>query len=402
MRISTNILYSTGVSRITDLQSSLSRTQEQIATGRRIVTPSDDPVGAAQVLLTNQAKSANEQFALNRRDARNLLATEEAALHSVGGLLQDAKTLIVQAGNAALDDTQRKFLATELEGIFDQLMGLANSQDGTGNYIFGGYQSTQQPFAKSATGATYSGDQGERKLQVAASRQLSVSDSGAGIFEMNKTGNGRFLVTPGTNSGSAIASPGTVINAAALTGNNYTVTFTVAAGVTSYDVVNTTTGTTLSSGNAYTAGQAISFDGMQFEVSGAPADGDQFTLGPSKNQSVFTTFRDLIDLLNTPAGDAAARAALTNGLQAANGNISNALDNVLTVRAGVGIRMKEIDTLDQQGTDLDIQYEKEIEQLQGLDYVKAITDLTKQKIMLDAAQQSFIKTSGLSLFDYLR
>jgi flagellar hook-associated protein 3 FlgL len=404
MRISTNLMFTSGASRIMDLQAGVARTQEQISSGKRILTPADDPVAAAQALMTGQAKAANEQLALNRRDARHLLSTEESALGKVAGLLQDAKTKIIEAGNAALDDSQRKYIATELSGIFDQMLGLANSTDGTGNYIFAGYQSGQQPFSKSAAGASYAGDQGQRMLQVGAARQMAVSDSGTAVFELNKNGNGAFVTAAaGGNSGSAQISIGTVSNPSALTRNDYTLSFSVVGGVTTYSVVNTTTGTTLSTNNPYTSGEAIKLDGMQFEVSGNPADGDSFTVEPNDtpNQNIFTTLKDLIAVLNTPTSSPADRAALTRGLGYANGNITNALDNVLSVQASVGIRLKELDSLDDHGDSLDIQYQKELQDLQGLDYVKAITDLSQQKMMLDAAQQAFVKTSGLSLFNYL-
>lgn len=402
MRISTSVLFDTGTARITEMQSNLAKVQTQISTGRRVLTPADDPVGASQALVVSQSQSANEQLAINRRNAKNSLEQEEGALQGVTGLLQTAKTLTVAAGNGALDNQQRAFYATELNGILEEMIGLANSQDGNGNYLFSGFQSTVLPYSKTATGAQFGGDQGQRMMQVGPSRQLAAGDSGASIFDKNKTGNGIFTTAAAVaNSGSGVASTGSVVNSAALTGNNYRLDFTVAAGVTTYAIVNTTTAATLSSGNAYTSGQAITFDGLQFDVSGAPANGDQFTVVPASNQSIFTTLTNLITALNTPVSEPVGKANLVKSLSNANGNLSNALDNVLTVRASVGIRLKEIDTLDGQGDDMNLQYSQQLEDLQGLDYAKAISDLSKQKVMLEAAQQSFVKTVNLSLFNFI-
>ncbi len=402
MRISTSVLFDSGSARISEMQSSLAKTQTQISTGRRILTPADDPVGASQALVVSQSQSANEQLAINRRNAKNSLEQEEGALQGVTTLLDSVKSLIVAAGNGTLDNQQRGFYATELRGMFDELLGLANSQDGNGNYLFSGFQSTVQPFSKTATGAQYGGDQGARMMQVAASRQLDAGDSGAIVFERNKTGNGTFVTAAAaTNSGSGVASLGSVVNAAALTGQSYQVNFSVAAGVTTYSIVNTTTATTLSSGNAYVSGQAITFDGMQFDVSGAPSNGDQFTVAPSGNQSIFTTLTNLITALSTPVSNATDKANLASSLSTANTNVDHALGNVLTVRASIGIRLKEIDALDSQGEDINVQYAQQLEELEGLDYAKAISDLTKQKTMLEAAQQSFVKTANLSLFNFL-
>jgi flagellar hook-associated protein 3 FlgL len=405
MRISTNTLFEIGTARISELQAKLAQTQNQISTGRRILTPADDPVAAAQALLVSQSQSANEQLALNRQSAKHALSLEEATLQSVTSLMQDVKTLIVSAGNGTLDNTQRAYYATELEGIFSEMLGLANSSDGAGNYLFAGFQSTVQPFSKTATGAQYGGDQGQRMAQITASRQIATGDSGSAIFERNKTGNGTFTTAAAAaNTGSGIVSSGSIVDAAALTGHSYAVTFTVAADVTTYEIVDNSTvpATTLPGGPFdYVSGQAITFDGLQFDVKGEPADGDVFTVDPSANQSVFTTLTNLLAVLKNPAGTPAGKAALENGLSTANNNISNALDNVLTVRASVGIRLKEIENLNIQGDDLDLQYQQQLEELQGLDYTKAITDLSKQKIMLEAAQQAFVQTSNLSLFKFI-
>jgi flagellar hook-associated protein 3 FlgL len=405
MRISTNVLFDTGINRISEMQARLAQTQNQISTGRRILTPADDPVAAAQALLVSQSQSANEQLSLNRQNANHALSLEETALQSVTSLMQDVKTLIVGAGNGTLDNTQRAYYAAELEGIFNEMLGLANSSDGAGNYLFAGYQSTVQPFSKTATGAQYGGDQGQRMAQIGASRQIATGDSGSAIFERNKTGNGTFVAAAATaNTGSGIVSSGSIVDAAALTGHNYEVTFTVASDVTTYEIVDNSTvpATTLPGGPFdYKSGQAITFDGLQFDVKGEPANGDSFVVEPSKNQSVFTTLTNLIAVLNQPAGSDAGKAQLANGLSEANNNISNALDNVLTTRASVGIRLKEIESLNTQGDDLDLQYQQQLEDLQGLDYAKAISDLAKQKLILEAAQQAFVKTSGMSLFDFI-
>lgn len=402
MRISTNTLYQAGSAKLSELQAGLLKTQQQVAAGRRMLTPADDPVGAARALEVTQSQSVNSQYGTNRANARDSLAMEEGVLQSVTGLIQDLQTKVVESGNAALDDTQRKFLATELNGRFDELMGLANSRDNTGNFLFAGFQVTSQPFLKTATGASYAGDQGQRLLQVDATRQIAMSDAGDAVF-MHKTGNGTFVTAAAAaNTGNGVIDPGSITNTTLLTGHNYSLNFTVAAGVTTYDVIDTTTALPVSLGNPYTSGQTIGFDGLQFNIAGAPANGDTFTVAPSNRQDVFTTLRNLINVLNTPANTDAGKAALTNGLNAASMNLAQGLDNVLTVRATTGSRLKELDSLDNLGSDKDLQYASTLSGLQDLDYNKAITQLTQQNVTLQAAQQSFLKITGLSLFDYLR
>jgi flagellar hook-associated protein 3 FlgL len=402
MRISTTTLFENASNRLSDLQTALQTAQQQISTGRRMLTPADDPVASARVLELTQSQSINAQFASNRGGAKDSLSLEESTLQSVTGLLQDVKTQIVNAGSGVLDNTQRKYIATELSSRFDELLSLANTRDGVGNYMFAGFQVASQPFVETASGASYVGDQGQRLLQVGPARQMALNDPGDSVFDAIKTGNGTFVTAAtGANTGSGAVSPGSVVNAALLTGNNYTVTFNVVAGVTTYDIVNTTTSTTVSAGNAYTSGQSISFDGLQFDVKGAPANGDQFTVAPSGNQSIFTTLKNLIGVLNSSGSGATANATLTNGLTAANGNVDNALDNILSVRASIGSRLKELDSLDSSGSDRDLQYSQTISGLQDLDYTKAISQLNMQQVILSASQQSFVKITGLSLFNYL-
>ena len=120
------------------------------------------------------------------------------------------------------------------------------------------------------------------------------------------------------------------------------------------------------------------------------------------NQSVFKTLSDLIGILETPVATPADKTALANGLTTAQTNLANALDNVLRVHASVGIRMKELDTLNDGGDDLSIQYKQQLAELQDVDYAKAISSLTQQQSYLEATQMAFVKVQGLSLFDFLR
>jgi flagellar hook-associated protein 3 FlgL len=422
MRISTSTLFEAGAAKISDLQSTLVRTQQQISSGRRLLTPSDDPVAAARALEVTQSQSANAQYGVNRASVKGSLEQEESVLQSATDLLQDIKTMTVNAGDPSLDNSQRSFMATELRGKFEALLGLANTRDGTGEYLFSGFQTSSQPFVQSAGGASYLGDQGQRLIQVGPARQLAASDAGDAVFEKIKNGNGTFVTAQsangggGANTGTALISSGSVVNAGQLTGDSYKLTFSVAAGVTTYNVQDTTTGNYLdpaavpptftlaapaAPGFSYTSGQSISFDGLQFDVSGAPGDQDQFTIQPSTNQSIFKTIDNLINALATPTQNGADRTALTNNLNTALDNLDHGIDNILTVRASIGSRLKEIDALDSTGADLDVQYAETLSGLQDLDYAKAITQLTQQQVTLSAAQQSFVKITGLSLFNYL-
>ena len=116
MRLSTNTIFAAGLARLSELQSGIVKTQQQISTGRRILTPSDDPVGAANALNLSQGQAINTQFAANRTNTTNALSTEEGVLQGTTSLLQDVKTLVVSAGNGILNDADRGSIATNLQG----------------------------------------------------------------------------------------------------------------------------------------------------------------------------------------------------------------------------------------------------------------------------------------------
>ena len=402
MRISTNTIYETGTNLMLQQQENLIKTQQQISTERRILTPSDDPIAAAQALNITQSASMNKQFSVNRASASSSLRLEENVLSEVKNLLDRAQDLAISAGNAARTDADRKIVATELRSQLESLVGLANSTDENGQYLFSGYQANTKPFVQTGLDVQYSGDQGQRLSQVGPARQLAISDSGTDIFERIKNGNGVFTTAADSlNIGTGTLDKGSVITPASLTGDNYDITFSVAAGMTTYDIVNTTTGLPVSSANPYAGSSTIGFDGIQLNIKGNPENGDKFTVSPSSNQSIFKTVSDLITALETPSSGQPGGTRLTNNLSTAIQNISNSIEHVLTKQSSIGARMIEIDTLESVGSDQNIQFEDLLSQLQDVDMAKAISDFQRQQLYLQAAQQSYIKISGLSLFNYI-
>ena len=413
MRISSNTLFDNNVAAMGQQQVRLLQTQQQVSTGRRILTASDDPVAAARALDVSQSDAMNTQYAANRSMARHTLSLAESTLQNVTSLIQDVQTATVNAGNGTLNNSDRQTIATDLSGRLQELIGLANSTDGVGNYLFAGFQSRTQPF-DTAAGALYYGDDGQRLVQVSATRQMAASDSGADVFMRIKNGNGTFVTqAAATNSGSGIVSQGARANpppTAAQVGNSYTLTFSIAGPVTTYTITGTdSTGAALPTVGQpaalpaavpYVSGQAISFNGIQFDIQGAPANGDQFTVTPSANESLFKTMSDLITALNTPVVSGGS-AQLTNSLNRGLNNLGNALNNILTIRSSLGLRLNEIDALQSAGDDLSLQFKQTLSQLQEVDYNKALSDLTMQQTSLQAAQKSFAKISDLSLFNYL-
>ena len=398
MRISSNTIFDSNVAALNQQQARLSHTQQQITTGRRILTAADDPVAAARALDVSQSDAMNTQYTSNRNAASSTLTMAESTLQSVTSLIQDVRDATIGAENGSLTASNRTTIAAGLSGRLQELVGLANSTDGAGNYLFAGFQSKTQPFVDTSAGVAYFGDDGQRNIQVSASRQMASSNSGADVFMRVKNGNGTFVTQAApANTGTGTVSLGSVSNPALLTGDNYSISFSVVGGVTTYDVTNTTTSAVVSGGNPYMSGQAISFDGMQFDIKGAPANGDVFTVAPSANESVFKTISDLINALNAPVVGANLANSLTHGIN----SLDNALSNVLNTQTSLGLRLNEVDSLQTSGDDLSLQFKKTLSQLQDVDYIKAASDLAQQTTILQAAQQSFVKVANLTMFTYL-
>ncbi|HEX5363886.1 MAG TPA: flagellar hook-associated protein FlgL, partial [Gallionella sp.] len=302
MRISSNTMYDTSVAAMTNQQARLLQTQQQITSGRRILTAADDPVAAARALDITQSDAMNTQYASNRDAARHSLSLTEANLQGVTSLLQDVKTAVVNAGNGAFTVSDRRSIATELNGRLQELIGLANSTDGIGNYLFSGFQTRTPPFANTPGGVAYFGDDGQRMVQVSQARQLSSTNTGAEVFMRIKDGNGTFTTgAAATNTGTGVISIGSLGNpppTAAQAGNSYQLAFTVSPPATpglpdviTYTVTGTDAlGAPIPSASlpnpgslpvpntaSYVSGQAISFNGIQFDIQGVPKTGDTFT-----------------------------------------------------------------------------------------------------------------------------
>lgn len=206
MRLSTSQVFASSISGYQKGYSDIAKTQQQISSGVRIQTPADDPVGAARLLQLEQQQAELDQYSTNLTTATNSLTQEESILTSITNVLQRARELAVEAGNGSMSDQDREAIASELEQVQTQLMGLMNSKDANGQYMFAGSNSSTQPYVKNADGSyTYQGDQSTMALQVGSSTRLSTNDNGWSVFE-NITNASRTyaseakIITPSTDS----------------------------------------------------------------------------------------------------------------------------------------------------------------------------------------------------------
>lgn len=413
MRISTSQIHQQSVSAMLEKQVEMAKTQQQLATGRRILTPQDDPAGTVRVLAFEEVRSTVNQYQRNAEAATASLSIEESALEGVANVLQRARELALQGNNDTLNDQDRQSIVFELRELRSQLIQIANTKDGSGDHLFAGYQIGTQPFSQDASGAiTYNGDQGQRYVQIGADRQVAMSDSGSALFREIRSGNGTFVTSADAgNTGSGMIDTGGVVDPSAYVADTYTITFvTNTGGDLAYQVVGAVSGQVVpplpdvipDDAPAYQSGSAISFNGIETAITGAPLLGDTFTVSPSPNQDMFTTLQNLIDAMETPTVTAAARASLHERVSRALVNIDQSLEKTLEVRSRVGARLNAVEKQQEANEVHLVNIEESLSSLNALDYTEAISRLNQQQMALQAAQQTYVRVQGLSLFNYLR
>lgn len=183
MRISTAQYFETSSTKYSDNYSSVVKAQEQASSGVRVQTAADDPVAAARLLLLQQQKDMLGQFSGNVTSLKNSLTNEESVLSSIDDAMQRASQLALRAGGS-ISDADRRSIASEIGAIENQVLGLLNSKDSSGNYMFSGSKSQTPPYSRNSDGTySYQGDETPLSLQVSNTLNVSAGDTGKTILE---------------------------------------------------------------------------------------------------------------------------------------------------------------------------------------------------------------------------
>jgi flagellar hook-associated protein 3 FlgL len=397
VRVSTGGAYQRGLSLMQHLQSALDRTQQQISSGRRILNPSDDPIASSRSIEINETLSRLTQFDRNGVMAQNRLHHEESALADMNNVLQRVRELALQANNATQSNETRSLIAVEMRQHLDQLVQLANQQDGYGRYLFAGNMDDTMPVTRSGNSFAYNGDQGQRLIQIGESRQVPDGDPGSDLFFRIKNGNGVFAVSPGvSNTGTGVSGTGSLQDPTQYDKDQYTVRF---IDSTNYEVLDSAAAVVAT--GAFQSGDTIAFRGIEFSLNGVPATGDQFQVAPSQFRNVFSTISALADAVDSTVSNDTSRAAMSNGINAGILNIDQAIGSSLEYRTQVGSRLAAIEDQENSNGAFTLALQEALAGIEDLDYAEALSRLTQQVTVLEAAQQSFIRTRNLSLFNYL-
>lgn len=407
MRVSSNQFQQVAIDAMLEQQAKLSKVQQQVATGKKITKPSDDPVAASQIIKLNDVLKNVDQFKSNIESARAQLTVEEGLLASVGDAYHRIRELAIQANNDSQTNETRSFIAQEMEQLQDELLGLANSTNSNGEFVFAGNKGGFKPFSRNPEGGfDYHGDDGQRFTQIGPQRQIAINDSGSDVFREIRDGNGKFAVLESpTNQGDGVIDPG--VATGSYDSGTYAIVFDRRASLDpneplTYSVVDAQGNEVTAPGQIYQSDQNISFRGVETFIRGNPVAGDYFVIRPSFHQDVFTTMQNYIDELRAGQGSPSQHALLHNHSNRLLNGIDQALGRVLEVRANVGARLSAMQSQDSINEVLSIQVKEILSGVEDLDYSEAVSRLNLKLTGLQASQKAFSRVQDLSLFDYIR
>ena len=415
-RISSYWVFNRPVNDMMRLQSSLNRTQEQISSGQGILSPSDDPVGAARVMQLDQEIALVSQYERNITLVTARLEQEEGVLAGVTSSIQRILELTVQAGNAALySDSDRIAIAQEVNSRVQELFNLTNSKDGSGEYLFSGFAGDKQSFVQNPGGGyLYQGDEGVRYVQVSRNSTVAASDTGKDAFldiPANVPSFYSYGNSQNTGQPPGVISQGITVNQAQLTDffpENAVITFgneldMVPPGP-NITVRNKSDGRVIEGieQRAYKSGDSITFAGMNVSISGNPAPGDKFLVDTSEKQGLLVTVEKLAYALENFSTASEFTAVYDEAIFNSLENLDAALENVSQVRTRIGARINTTDNIANQHADNKLAAQDIRSSIGDLDYAEAVSRLQMEEFILKAAQQTFATVTKMSLFDFIR
>lgn len=402
MRLSTSLFYQRAQDTLMTSQSRLDKVQLQLTKQTRILSPADDPIGNSQVLALDEKLAQNAQFDRNSITLENNLGREESVLSNMVNYIQRARALTVNAGNGSLSEENRGAVALELRNIEQALFDFTNAQDEAGEYIFAGYQNRIQPMEYDSATQSYSyrSDEGQREIQLSPSLYLPAGDPGSKVFsnlstrvDVEFTANDDLVTELKAPDREALKNYWDA-------GDTDTQSATIEFGPGTYRILDGGANE-VQAPVAYTAGDSITYQGIEIGTSEDVVDGDtiEFDIGEPVSRNILTQIGDLANALENSGteGKSFFREEIDSSLT----SFDDAITSLTDTQAKVGARLNVLKSSRLSNTDISIVNEKARADIADVDYSKAITDLIKNETIYSASQQVFSRISRLSLFDYL-
>ncbi len=395
-RTSTFTTYANSIATLQRRQVEMGDAQTRLTTGLRVVHASDDPTAAGRA---ERARALIQRADSTKRSvdaSQSAMTLTESSLGQSVDLLQEARELIVAAGNGSYNDAERVDQANRLAEIRNQLLAIANQSDGNGGYIYCGQGKGRPPFLERPGGVDYLGAGGT--MRVAADEPLPLSLDGSEVWLSSNTGNGVFE-SRNLNSTGAWIDAGRVTAPDQVTGSTYSINFSVVGGVTTYTILQDGNPTAVT-GAPFTDGQAIEIDGLAVTVTGVPGDGDAFELAPSEpTLSVFDALDRVVNELKTPLRTGAQISqTVQNGLR----DLDSLSDHLQAARSMTGEVLNRIEGVKGRLEDIKLFGETTRSDAEDLDMVRAISDFQNQQTGYQAALQTYASMQRMSLFDYIK
>ena len=401
MRVSTAQFYFQNSQQLSNKQGSLNEETAYISSGKKILTAKDDAISYSTLAGYKDELANIEKYQRNVTQAESRNSLQDVTFSGMTNILNELKYLMLQANNGVYGDEDLKTISQQASNSFEQMLDFANSKDETGNYIFSGFQIGTEPFSLQTDNTViYNGDTGNRELQIAKNIMVDTNFSGEQAFEKVANKIGDFSAQYNTNTSgvfvnNAVISDRSIYDPVA-NPPNYNFNFTSSTDLTVQDANGVDVYTTTS----YTAGQTISFNGVEVELSGNPLPGDNFDLTPQANISVFDTMKQAIAWLDAgtnPQSDEKHQVEYNAILS----QLDSTLNHISSQRAESGIRLQLIERTKNNHLDTELYLNSSRSAIEDLDFAKAISEFEQSKVALQAAQQTFSQIQRLTLFNYL-
>lgn len=391
MRISTNYIYDNTRRALQDGVSNLLHTQEVMATQKKVNHLSDDPVAVGRILNTSALSAMQDTYTSNLATGSTFQGLYDGAFESTTSLLSRAKELLVgEANSATSTPATREAARVEIASLASQLVSIGNTQY-SDRFLFAGYADGAAPFVD----------------------VHSVTTPAVG------------------NTGGAAVLRQSIADPALVTGDTYSIVFTAAG---TYDIVDSTKGTPVVSGAAYTSGSEIRFDGISITLANSPtppAAGDTFAVatvpaGTYVGDSGVVKFEmepNVFQTVNFTGDQAFQGVGLPNGvnlfdlLQRANQALRNndqpqiqslltgidkAMAQVTSQQSIAGARQNLFQNTTNRVADIQTNLRILLSDLSDADATQTVTDLNRQDNAFQALLNATSKVIQPSLLDFLR
>lgn len=285
MRISSLQMFNVARNSMAGANKEIMRTQEQMSEGKRVLTPSDDPVAATKILQLTDELANIDQYLKNIDIGKNNLNMEEAILDGVVNVIQRIQEIGVAAGNTAvLTDKEYKAYTAEVSARMDELVNLLNTRNASGDYIFGGYKSGAEPFAGDAfSGFQYRGDDGQQFIKVSNNTKVATTDSGKSAFlDVVSAHNTIETAASPTNTSNPPAriNVGQVVDQGAYDEfypEDIVISFNADSAMSppgkNFTATERSTGRVIAANQAYVSGNEIVLKGVSIKIIGSPSSG---------------------------------------------------------------------------------------------------------------------------------